>query len=306
MKPQNSPLGSGSAKILKSLFAAFGLAAAASATAAPIGQVGVFISGEEFGPGKEIHADSGAKQIAASPRYTYRLSGKIKSQPGTALGKALGSGVSLDAFLEGLKAGSSSKLGGTFDNPGSGLPVTVINQKFSGSKTFPGIGKLTISFTVTGKIDASGKCYVDVTGVKTVPKLTKKQKAAFGTIKFMKGAKLLFSSSPTVLFKKSNTVVSETAGTVTVPVWRDTNYHGAVTVDYATVDGTAAAGTDYVAKTGTISFADGETQKNITIDITDNALNDGVRRFTLQLSNPGGGAFLGATTSTTVTISDDE
>ncbi len=35
-----------------------------------------------------------------------------------------------------------------------------------------------------------------------------------------------------------------------------------VTVDYATADGTANAGSDYVARSGTLSFAPGETAKD--------------------------------------------
>lgn len=305
MKTLSIHTGTGASRTIKGLVASLALVAGTAALAAPIGQVGVFVSGEEFGIGKEIHVDSGAKRIASSQLYTYRLSGKIKSQTGTALGKALGSGVSLDTFLEGLKPGSSSQLGGSFSNPGGSLPVTVINETFSGTKTFPGVGRVKISFTVVGKIDAAGKCFLDVTGVKTNPKLTPQQKQAFGTIKFMKGAKLLISSAPTILFKKSNTLVAENAGSVTVPVWRDTNYHGAVSVNFATADGTANS-SHYTPTTGTVNFADGETQKNITIPITNNALNDGVRRFTINLNTPSSGAFLGATTSTTVTITDDE
>lgn len=304
MKTLSIHTGSGASRTIKGLVASLALVAGTAAHAAPIGQVGVFVSGEEFGIGKEIHAVSGAKRIATSQLYTYRLSGKIKSQSGTALGKALGSGVSLDSFLEGLKSGSSSQLGGTFTNTGGALPATLIDKTFSGTKTFPGIGPVKISFSVVGKIDANGQCSIDVTGVKTKPKLTAQQKAAFGTIKFMKGAKFLVSAAPTILFKKSNTLVAENAGTVVVPVWRDTNYHGACSVNFTTVDGTANS-SHYTPTSGTLNFADGETQKNITIPITNTPTKEGVRRFTIELSNPSTGAFLGASTSTTVTITAD-
>jgi hypothetical protein len=38
----------------------------------------------------------------------------------------------------------------------------------------------------------------------------------------------------------------------------------AVTVDYATADGTAAAGTDYTAVSGTLTFASGDTEQTIS------------------------------------------
>ena len=40
-----------------------------------------------------------------------------------------------------------------------------------------------------------------------------------------------------------------------------------MTVSYATANGTATAGSDYVAQTGTLTFAPGETTKTITIAV---------------------------------------
>jgi hypothetical protein len=46
-----------------------------------------------------------------------------------------------------------------------------------------------------------------------------------------------------------------------------------VTVDYATADGSAIAGSDYVATSGTLTFAPGETAMPISVPITVNANN---------------------------------
>ena len=46
---------------------------------------------------------------------------------------------------------------------------------------------------------------------------------------------------------------------------------GTVTVDYATSDGTAAAGSDYTATSGTLSFAAGETEKTVSVPVLDDA-----------------------------------
>ena len=64
-----------------------------------------------------------------------------------------------------------------------------------------------------------------------------------------------------------------------------------VSVDYATVDGTAVAGADYTATSGTLTFASGETAKTVTVPILDDAIDEGKEKFTLRLSNPQG-AFL--------------
>jgi hypothetical protein len=93
-------------------------------------------------------------------------------------------------------------------------------------------------------------------------------------------------------------VVYETAegdGKVTVTVERAGDLAGAFSVDYATVDGTARAITDYAATSGTLHFAPFETTKTFDVSIIDDAYafepND---VFFVQLSNPTGGAALGA------------
>ena len=60
----------------------------------------------------------------------------------------------------------------------------------------------------------------------------------------------------------------------------------AVSVDYATVDGTAIAGEDYLSQTGTVTFAPGQTGVQIAIPILGDTQFEGNEAFTLQLSNP--------------------
>jgi hypothetical protein len=65
-----------------------------------------------------------------------------------------------------------------------------------------------------------------------------------------------------------------------------------VTVNFATVEGTAQAGVDYVAASGTLTFAIGETSKTITIDVVDpTSMPD--KYFYVQLSGASSNAFLG-------------
>jgi Ca2+-binding RTX toxin-like protein len=59
----------------------------------------------------------------------------------------------------------------------------------------------------------------------------------------------------------------------------------AVTVDYATADGTAKAGTDYAAASGTLTFAPGQTSKTIDVTVSAVTLFKPTEAFTLHLSN---------------------
>ena len=70
-----------------------------------------------------------------------------------------------------------------------------------------------------------------------------------------------------------------------------------VTVDYATSDGSAEAGDDYTATSGTLSFSAGETSKTISVDISDDSENESDETFTVTLSNASG-ADLGTSSAT--------
>jgi chitinase len=59
--------------------------------------------------------------------------------------------------------------------------------------------------------------------------------------------------------------------------------NSSVTVDYATSDGTAAAGSDYTATSGTLTFAPHESAKTIVVPITADGLAEGAESFALGL-----------------------
>ena len=101
-------------------------------------------------------------------------------------------------------------------------------------------------------------------------------------------------------------IVGETGATVTLNVSRGPGTQGDVTVDFATADGTATAAADYVATSGTLAFADGQTAQQIVVDIIDDADIEGDENFFVNLSNVAGGADLGAAIRSTVTIADDD
>ena len=62
-------------------------------------------------------------------------------------------------------------------------------------------------------------------------------------------------------------------------------YDRPVTVAYATADGTAAAGSDYAAALGTVTFAAGETSQSVTVLVNGDRLVEDTEGFSLNLSN---------------------
>ena len=79
---------------------------------------------------------------------------------------------------------------------------------------------------------------------------------------------------------------------------------GRTSVDYATSDGTATAGPDYDATSGTLVFAAGETRKNIAVIVHDDAHNEGSETMTLTLTNPSGARLGDASATGTINNTD--
>ena len=65
----------------------------------------------------------------------------------------------------------------------------------------------------------------------------------------------------------------------------DRAHHAAVTVDYATGDGTAKADEDYTGTEGTLVFAGGETEKTVSVAVIDDAHDEGEETVVLKLSH---------------------
>ena len=108
-----------------------------------------------------------------------------------------------------------------------------------------------------------------------------------------------------IQFASAETTPQTTPGTVVIPVERTGNTAGAVSVTFATADGSAVEGVDYKAASGTLTFASGVTTQSIDITLLDARVAIGDFTFTVSLSSPAGGATLGATSTTTVIINED-
>jgi len=100
--------------------------------------------------------------------------------------------------------------------------------------------------------------------------------------------------------------IRENGGVATITVIRTGGSDGSVTVDYASSDGTAIVDYDYLSSTGTLGFADGESNKDFSVVILDDNLIEDDETISLSLSNPTGGATLGSQDTAVLTIIDNE
>jgi Calx-beta domain/FG-GAP-like repeat/Domain of unknown function (DUF4214) len=127
--------------------------------------------------------------------------------------------------------------------------------------------------------------------------------------------------APTLQFGQPGYSLTENGGRVSVLVSLTGGNAGGVSVDYRTVDadtftvscadtannhGAAFARCDFATTVGRLDFAAGETQKTINVPVINDGHDEAAETFQIVLSNASGGAVLGATSGTTVTIQDDD
>ncbi len=101
---------------------------------------------------------------------------------------------------------------------------------------------------------------------------------------------------------------SEDAGTVTITANRVGGSNGATSASYTTTDGSAVAGTDYTAASGTLSWENGDAAaKTFTVAIHDRGItNGGSVRFSVVLLGSSGTGTFGTPAAATVTINDND
>ncbi len=112
---------------------------------------------------------------------------------------------------------------------------------------------------------------------------------------------------PLVTITTPTPTVSEAAGTYSFNVTLSRVPDTAIAVQYRTVNGTAIAGSDYTATTGTVSFAAGTTTltQTITVPILNDTLREPNETFTVELLPNPTNAVLGTAISATAAITDD-
>jgi len=114
--------------------------------------------------------------------------------------------------------------------------------------------------------------------------------AATGLLAVTGGASASAAALPTLSFSHALAIASPHGATMTFHAKLSAASTSAVTVHYATENGTALAGTDYVATSGTLQLAAGSTSGSITVTLLPVTLGAGGsnKSFSLDLSNPSG------------------
>lgn len=111
-----------------------------------------------------------------------------------------------------------------------------------------------------------------------------------------------------ITFEGDPYTIGEAAGEVTITVSNNGGQGTNQTVDYRTVDGTARAGSDYDARSGTLTFPGPPGDVSFEVPIRNDSADEPAQGFTVELSNLGGicpGAGI-SETSATVTITDND
>ena len=96
----------------------------------------------------------------------------------------------------------------------------------------------------------------------------------------------------------------EADGVVSFPITLSTVSGQEVDVDYTTNDGTALAGSDYVAASGTAIIPAGSLSTNVDVSVTDDSTYENDEGFTLDLSAPFNASIVDAQGAGTITNDD--
>ena len=116
---------------------------------------------------------------------------------------------------------------------------------------------------------------------------------------------LSVASGGEIEFAMDRYQVSESQVSALIRLQRSGNTGTVVTIDYQTGNGTANAG-DYTSQSGTLVFDAGDKEKTFTIPLRSDTSVEDDESVNLTISNPTGGAILGARRDAMLWIEDDD
>jgi subtilisin-like proprotein convertase family protein len=167
----------------------------------------------------------------------------------------------------------------------------------------------TFSLTVNPNTDIAGKPIpagpVKILGVLNQNDPTAPYTSGYALLP-TRYADIIPPASGMLQFAVTNIWVGESNLNATLSVLRTGGSDGAVGVSFATANGSALAGTDYVATNGVLSWADGDsTTRNIAISILNDAVQETDELFAVTLTTPTGGASLSNAVASVNVVNDD-
>ena len=180
----------------------------------------------------------------------------------------------------------------TRTNGSSGI-VTVNYQ------TYPGTAAPGVDYTASsGLVTFAGGVTSQTISIPLLPQSAVKPPVAFSVVltNVQGGAQLIAPSNATVnivsaiagiSFVAATNTVPENSGTAVVAVQRLFNTTNSASVHYATANGSASAGINYVNTSGTLNFTNGETLKVLSIPLINRTNVTGDLNFSVKLSQIG-------------------
>ena len=154
----------------------------------------------------------------------------------------------------------------------------------SGSVTFtPGQTTASITIVVRGDVldEVNELFFVDLSGPSG---------AVLGDAQGM-GTITDNDATPSLTINNVTMTEGDSARTAVFTVTLSATSGRTVTVDYATTNGTANAGSDYVAASGTLTFAAGTRTRTVTITVNGDNTPEVTETFFVNLSNPVGASI---------------
>jgi hypothetical protein len=248
------------------------------ATIASPGSATVSISGDAVATGNlQLSASSySVAQTAGSLTVTVNRTGGSSGAIGVSYATANGTAVSGTDYTK--ETGTLQWVSGDASAKTISIPISGATP-FSGSKSF----SVALSAATGGAaVGSPATATVSITG---------NAAAAVGSLQL----------------SASSYAVAQSGGSLSVTVNRTGGSSGAVSVAYDTSDGTAVAGTDYTAQSGTLNWASGDAaSKTISIPVSNTTPYSGSKSLTVAISSPAGGATLSTPNSATVTINGSQ
>lgn len=160
-------------------------------------------------------------------------------------------------------------------------------------------------YKIVPKNDAS-KCMDVNGGPNAIEDGTPVQSYSYGGGANQKWKLSPIGEAASIQLSAANYFIAENSASATITVTRTGNIVNAASVAYTTANGTAQQPGDYGFSSGTLQFAPGESSKYLQIPIVDDLLDEEDETLTLALSSPQGGAILGAQSTATISIADND
>jgi len=171
----------------------------------------------------------------------------------------------------------------------------------------PGETRKTFAVPISGDLafEANETFYLDLTGVTGGAVLATARTSALGTIvnDDVPSLPAAFFATEYVDAKEGNAGTKSLVFTVALSTAAATT----VRVGFETSNGSAQAGVDYLARSGTVSFAAGETRKSFAVTLLGDTAFEANETFYVDLTSVAGGAVLGSerTTAIATIVNDD-